>query len=64
MVDVGLDGLGPPGLHVQLIGPFRISAGGTEPLALPAGKATTVARVLVVNRGSLVPVDTLADLLW
>lgn len=62
---MGLDALANPDLRVQLIGRFQLFAGSsTTPLRLPAGKATTVARLLAVRRGAFVPTDTVVDVLW
>lgn len=47
------------------MGQFQVSRGpGTAPLRLPAGKATTVAQLLVVRRGLFVSVDTIVEALW
>ncbi|MGH9280449.1 MAG: BTAD domain-containing putative transcriptional regulator, partial [Acidimicrobiales bacterium] len=65
MADFGLDELANAGLRVHLIGPFQIFAGtGTSPLRLPAGKATTVAALLAVRRGSFITVDAIVEALW
>ena len=62
MADIGVDQFAAPELRVRLMGHFELSA-GTE-LRLPAGKATTVAQLLAVRRGSFVSVDTIAEALW
>jgi DNA-binding SARP family transcriptional activator len=65
MADLGPDELSSAELRIQLIGQFQVLRGpGTTPLRLPAGKATTVARLLVVRRGSFVSVDTIVETLW
>lgn len=65
MADVGLDQLANADLRVQLIGRFQLFArSSTTPLRLPAGKATTVAQLLAVRRGSFVSVDTIVEALW
>jgi DNA-binding SARP family transcriptional activator len=65
MADLGPDELSSAELRIQLIGQFQVSRGpGTTPLRLPAGKATTVAQLLVVRRGSFVSVDTIVEALW
>jgi DNA-binding SARP family transcriptional activator len=65
MADLGPDQLSAPGLHVQLIGRFQLfRRPATTPLRLPAGKATTLAQLLVVRRGSFVSVDTIVETLW
>ncbi|MGH9226893.1 MAG: BTAD domain-containing putative transcriptional regulator, partial [Acidimicrobiales bacterium] len=65
MADIGLDELSQAGLRVQLVGPFQMcTARSTTPLRLPAGKATTVAQLLAVRRGSFVSVDAIVDVLW
>lgn len=65
MADRGLDALTNSGLRVQLIGPFQcLPHGGTTPLRLPVGKATTLAELLVVRRGSFVSLDTIVDAVW
>jgi DNA-binding SARP family transcriptional activator len=65
MADRGLDALTNGGLRVQLIGPFQcFPSGGTTPLRLPVGKATTLLKLLVVRRGSFVSLDTIVDALW
>ena len=64
MADISLDDLGGDRLRVRLLGRFQLVRGGSEPLQLPAGKATTVAQLLVVRRGSFVSVDSIVDVLW
>ena len=64
MADMGLDDLGADALRVRLLGRFQVVAGVAHPLQLPAGKATTLAQLLVVRRGALVPVDTIVEVLW
>jgi len=65
MADIGLDQLAGTALRVQLIGRFALFRGtGTDPLRLPAGKATTVLQLLVARRGTSVSVDTVVDALW
>ena len=62
MADIGGDQFATPELRVRLLGRVELAAG--TPLRLPVGKATTVAQLLLVKRGSFVPVDTIADVLW
>ena len=62
MADVGVDQLSTPEVRIRLIGRFEISSGSV--LALPVGKATTVAQLLVVRRRSFVSPDAIADALW
>src|SRR5919202_3178611 len=65
MADLGPDELSSAELRIQLMGQFHVSrAPGTAPLRLPAGKATTVAQLLVVRRGSFLSVDSIVETLW
>ena len=65
MADRGLDALTNAGLTVQLIGRFQcVSRGGTVPLPLPVGKATSLVQLLVVRRGAFVSIDTIVEALW
>jgi DNA-binding SARP family transcriptional activator len=64
VADISLDDLGAGRLRVRLLGRFQLLGAGPAPLQLPTGKATTVAQLLVVRRGSFVPVDTIVDVLW
>jgi DNA-binding SARP family transcriptional activator/tetratricopeptide (TPR) repeat protein len=62
MSDVGVDQLATPELRLRLMGRFEVRAG--EVLALPAGKATTIVKLLAVRRRSFLPVDAIVETLW
>lgn len=62
MSDVGTDQLATPELRIRLMGRFEVRAG--DVVALPAGKATTVAEILAVRRRAFVPVDSIVEELW
>lgn len=51
-------------LRVRLMGRFEVFGVPGGPLALPGGKATSLARLLVVRRGAYVPTDAIVDALW
>ena len=51
-----------PDLRVRLMGPFQVASG--DVVRLPVGKATTVAQLLVVRRGTFVSTDTVSEVLW
>ena len=55
-----------PGVHLQLLGRFRVRRGGVEvpPAEFGGRKVRTLLRVLAVRGGDLVPHEVLAEALW
>jgi DNA-binding SARP family transcriptional activator len=50
-------------LHVELLGPLRVSVDG-RPVELPTGRLRTLLAVLAMSAGRTVPTDRLATAVW
>ncbi|MEU0368810.1 BTAD domain-containing putative transcriptional regulator [Streptomyces sp. NPDC006283] len=53
----------PPPVRVELLGPLRLSVGGT-PVDVPGPKRRAVLAILALAEGRTVPVEHLLDTLW